>query len=64
MIIGEYFSKASISFLPSGVASMLFPSRYPLSKRVSTIAERVAFVPKFFFSNIVINEAGVYLFGG
>src|SRR3989344_1733028 len=64
MIIGEYFSSASISFIPKGVAFMLEPSRYPLSNRVSIIEERVVFVPRFFFSNNVINDAGVKRFGG
>lgn len=63
IIIGEYFSRDSISFIPSFVACIDRPSRYPLSNSVSTIEDLVAFVPRFFLSRIVINEVGVNLFG-
>ena len=64
IIIGEYFSRDSIKRIPRAVAWIERPSRYPLSNKVSTIDERVAFVPKFFFSRIVIREVGVKRFGG
>jgi len=59
IIIGEYFSRASMRCMPNGVALMDLPSKYPRLKSVSMIADLVAFVPRFFFSSVVRRPVGV-----
>src|SRR3989344_1836214 len=64
IMLGQCFSRVSISFMPRSVASIDVPCTYPRWNRVSIISLLVAFVPRFLFSSTRIIDAGVYLFGG